>query len=332
MRIAPKVQTATFDIADWEQDAEFGVFPQGARAKDAVFAPAKPSDLVLVAGKRYLFKRSKRSYPDQFWGEVIAYRVGCLLGLQVPPAFTAFNSHTGHSAALIEWFYVEGAESFIMGGDFLQRIDPGYDRDKGTKHNMEQIEVLMRAMHRTGTPVKNWRQWWVDALLFDALIGNTDRHQDNWGLVFQRADDKLSRCTLSPLYDNGTSLGHERFIERVEDWSDADVDRYIQRGTHHVKWSLRDQNMLNGHAALLHCAALHWPKTIDIARNRLNFHPDELLACCADLVGLSTPVALTPARMAFVQRLLKRRHQLLIETLDNTRTVFDELRASVSHR
>jgi hypothetical protein len=38
-RILPKIQSAPFDVAEWEIDAEFGVFPQGARAKEAVFAP-----------------------------------------------------------------------------------------------------------------------------------------------------------------------------------------------------------------------------------------------------------------------------------------------------
>src|SRR5436309_337062 len=89
MHIAPLVQTAPLDIGAWEPDAEFGVFPQGARAKDAVFAPPTPPEPILVSGKRYLFKRSKRSYPDQFWGEIIAYRVGCMMGLEVPPAFAA---------------------------------------------------------------------------------------------------------------------------------------------------------------------------------------------------------------------------------------------------
>ena len=89
------VQTAVFDVARWEQDAEFGVFPQGARAKDAVFAPLLPSEPVLVGGKRYLFKRSKRSYPDQFWGEVIAYRVGCLLGRIGRSTARAAVSHPG---------------------------------------------------------------------------------------------------------------------------------------------------------------------------------------------------------------------------------------------
>ena len=131
MRIEPLIQHTALDVADWEVDAEFGVFPQGARAKDAVFAPVPPPESVLVGGKRYLFKRSKRSYPDQFWGEVIAYRVGCLMGLEVPPAFAASNSRTGHSAALIEWFYRDGAELFALGGDFMQMLRPDFDRERG---------------------------------------------------------------------------------------------------------------------------------------------------------------------------------------------------------
>jgi hypothetical protein len=36
-------------------------------------------------------------------------------------------------------------------------------------------------------------------MFFDALIGNTDRHHENWGLI--------NNERLSPLYDNGISLG-----------------------------------------------------------------------------------------------------------------------------
>ncbi|HEX5338446.1 MAG TPA: HipA domain-containing protein [Gallionella sp.] len=222
MRIQPLIQSELFDVADWESDTEFAVFPQGARAKDAVFAPMEPIDPVIVAGKRYLFKRSKRSYPDQFWGEVVAYRIGCLMGVQVPPAFVAYNSKTGHCAALIEWFYSDGKELFIMGGDFLQKIQPDFDRKYGTQHNLIDNSVFIRVLTRNKTLETNWRQWWVDALLFDALIGNTDRHQDNWGLIFFRSGDE-SKCRLAPLFDNGTSLGHERFPERVRGWRDVDV-------------------------------------------------------------------------------------------------------------
>jgi len=122
MSITPHVQDQVFEVSTWERDAEFGVFPQGARAKDALFAPSVAPEPVIVPGKRYLFKKSKRSYPDQFWGEVIAYRIGCLLGVHVPPAFVATNAETGQAGALIEWFYEDGRERYVHGGDFMQLV------------------------------------------------------------------------------------------------------------------------------------------------------------------------------------------------------------------
>lgn len=316
MRIEPLIQTAAFDVADWEVDPEFGVFPQGARAKDAVFAPVAPAEPVLVGGKRYLFKRSKRSYPDQFWGEVIAYRVGCLMGLEVPPAFAAFNSRTGYSAALVEWFYRDGAELFALGGDFMQMLRKGFDRDRGTQHNLQDVERLMRALVHTGALSQNWRQWWAEALLFDALIGNSDRHQDNWGLIFDavgREPPNMPPCRLAPLFDNGTSLGHERFPNRVAGWTDARLDQYIDKGTHHVKSSLSAEHGVQGHLSLLRYVLNHWGQHIDLdlLRGRIDFSQGDLILCIADLVHLPVAVPMTAERMRFVCRLTVRRHALL---------------------
>ncbi len=309
MHIQPLVQTIIFDVASWESDPEFGVFPQGARAKDAVFAPDKPSDSVIVAGKRYLFKRSKRSYPDQFWGEIVAYRIGCLLGVTVPPAFVAWNSKTGHCGALIEWFYNENTESFVMAGDFLQMIDKGFDRKLGAQHNfMDNMRLLRMLSIRRILIEPHWRQWWIEALLFDALIGNTDRHQDNWGFIFARSEKKTS-CKLAPLFDNGTSLGHERFTDRVNQWTETDYDRYIEKGKHHLRWSLDDP--LQDHFALLQRAVEEWPDTIDAVREKLNFSSDELSDVTADLLQLTATIPLIRERHEFILLLLNERFALL---------------------
>lgn len=308
MRIPPRKQTALIDVADWELDADFGVFPQGARAKDAVFAPDLVPEPGLIPGRRYLFKRSKRSYPDQFWGEVVAYRIGCLMGLQVPTAFAAWNSRTGIVAALIEWFYVDGMEAFLMAGDLLQQIQPGFDRDKGRMHNMKHNVFLMRALAQSRKLPSDWQQWWVDALLFDALIGNTDRHQDNWGLVF---NFKAGVFHLAPLFDNGTSLGHERFPERIAHWTDSDLERYLAKGTHHVKWSLNEQPPVQGHFDLLTQALKEWPETRERAMRRLDFSLEELGDSLSDLLLLDAPVRLSDARHALMLRLLRHRRERL---------------------
>ena len=43
----------------------------------------------------------------------------------------------------------------------------------------------------------------LKVLIFDVLIGNSDRHHSNWGVVFKEATNKVK---LAPLYDNGSSL------------------------------------------------------------------------------------------------------------------------------
>lgn len=40
--------------------------------------------------------------------------------------------------------------------------------------------------------------------MFDTLIGNQDRHCDNWGVIRNTNDS----YRLAPLYDNGCALGH----------------------------------------------------------------------------------------------------------------------------
>lgn len=313
MSTMPLIQKSLFDVADWEPDAEFAVYPQGARAKDAVFAPNEPDDEVIVPNKRYLFKRSRKSYPDQFWAEIIAYRVGCLMGVTVPPAFAAFNSETGISAALIEWFYLDEESLFRLGGDVLQNIQPEFDRKLGKMHNIQDIIVLMEMLVTNEFMEDVWKQWLVNMLLFDALIGNTDRHQDNWGLVIS-AKNLHYPIRLSPFFDNGTSLGHERFPERVSNWSSRQFEDYIRnkrKGKHHVKWSLIDDIPIQGHTELLVKVFSEWPETKEIAHERLTFTQEELNESLADLVLLGGAVPLSHERIAFVLKLLSNRHALL---------------------
>lgn len=322
MRIQPLIQKDSIDVAQWVPDSEFAIFPQGARAKEAFSAPDVVADPVLVSGKRYLFKRSKKSYPDQFWGEVIAYRVGCLLGVSVPPAFVAINSGSQISGALIEWFYIP-PEMFVHGGDFMQMVRPDFDRDRGVKHNLEDIRVLMQALQPRFEAEFSWRQWWVDALLFDALIGNTDRHQDNWGLLATSIADKKFNLRMSPLFDNGTSLGHERFTDRVKNWSDETLASYVGKGKHHVKWKWSNEEApINGHFALLQKAADNWQGTRARALARLEFDEDDMVNSIRDLVDIESPVPLTVDRLNFVIRLLRTRFNLLKEFLNAPATAY----------
>jgi hypothetical protein len=119
---------------------------------------------------------------------------------------------------------------------------------------------------------------------------------------------------LAPLFDNGTSLGHERFPEKVAQWTDNHLDSYIFKGTHHVKWVCTENSGNTpriGHIALLQQALSEWPKTKEKAAQRLNFTSQELSDCLSDLPALNVPVRLSTERYDFMLRLLNRRHEHL---------------------
>jgi hypothetical protein len=295
---------------------EFAVFPQGAREKSSLFAPDPPPHPALVAGKRYLFKLSRRTYPDQFWAEVVAYRVGCLLDLSVPPAFVGVNSRTGECGALIEWFYDEGPDRLLHGGDLLQRVWPNFDRERGERHNLTDNARVLRALSDS-TVFKlsnNPRQWWADALLFDSLIGNTDRHQENWGVIVRRDVAGVVSSRLTPLFDNGTSLGHERFPSLVATWTDADVERYLNRGTHHVRWSIGDNRQEQ--AALLAGVLNEWPETRQMTTARIaELTIGHIEDYNSDLLRIDCPVRLTDERFAFMHRLMAFRLRRIVGAL-----------------
>lgn len=304
-------QQSLIDTCGWVPDPEFAIFPQGARAKDAIFSPEHPTDPSLTPHKRYLFKRSKRSYPDQFWGEVVAYRIGCAIGIEVPPAFAAWNSDAGTCAALIEWFYTDSEEISILAGDLLTITQPDFDRKTGSSHNLRDASRLLRTLLPTGVDRLGvaWRQWWTNTLFFDALIGNTDRHQDNWALLLQPTDNRRSlaqRIRIGPCFDNGTSLGHERFTQRTAQWQPVDYERYLNKGTHHIQWTL--DTPCKGHFDLLQQALQTWPEArTHCCQMAQSLSLPMLQSVLDDLSGIECPVPFTRERYTFILKLLRLR-------------------------
>ena len=200
------------DVSLWALDDEYGIYPFGARDKSLLISPEN-KQTYIINNHRYLFKESFSRYPHQFWCEVIAYHIGCLLGVNVPKAIPAIRKVNGKTVygALIEWFLSysvnEGQKQTLWhGGEWMKAIRPDYDTAKGKQHNLENVLTICKILTR------NYYEYWLKTLFFDSVIGNTDRHHDNWGFIFDSSESvppKKYKCKLSPVFDNGTSLGHE---------------------------------------------------------------------------------------------------------------------------
>lgn len=312
----------TIDVANWKGDDEFEVYPAGARDKSLLISPSPCEYGFLIPNHRYLFKHSfkkkERTHPDQFWTEIIAYQIGCMLNIPVPPAFVSYDSDNNVCGALIEWFLNypdQPEERRVPGGDIMVNMIPDYDRKKGTEHNFIVIERYLTAITKLCTFESDWRIYWCDMLFFDALLGNTDRHQDNWELLWNQVQSE--RVRMSPVFDNGTSLGYE-ILEPNMDlfYQQNKMKSYIKKGRHHLRWQLSDAHQCQ-HIDLLLKLALKSPNLNDRINEKLAlFDLDKLRSILERCTQYAVPVQLSNKRADFICHLVTSRYTAIKEAFN----------------
>jgi hypothetical protein len=105
-------------------------------------------------------------------------------------------------------FLTENEEILIEGADMIMEFDQSYDRNK-LRGDIEiyNYDLLLRVFNKYGFVAKL-----LEMLVFDTLIGNTDRHQDNFGMI---RNEKTGILTFAPLYDNSSSIGRELLNKKI---------------------------------------------------------------------------------------------------------------------
>lgn len=302
----------TINITDWLQDEHHGIFPIGARDKEMVWSPAEAVGEIKPKWP-YLFKESIYRYPDQYWTELVAYIVSNHLNVDVPRVFPAFKrTEEGIvSGSLIEWFYDVESERFIHGGSYFKRLIPEFDDKTGKHHNLKDFVLILRTLVQYASLETNVLFWLADMALFDALIGNTDRHQENWGIVFK--EDGSSQ--MSPLFDNGTSLGHERFVDNVKNWDKQRIVAYVKRGCHHFRYTRNDTGVRIKHFDLISVLASKPHVKEYMKAKATNLDMVNMLSDIERLVLVDSDVAFDVGRYDWIRKILEIRIELIKEEL-----------------
>lgn len=318
------MQKNVIDISEWPDDDEFSAaYPEGARPKRTLFSPAEPLEDFIKTDWRHMFKRSAQRYPEQYWAEIIAYEISVLLNIPAPPCYAAYDSSNGQCGALSAWFYKEGQSDFYSAGNFFHKMIPGFDREKGTQHNIVDADKFNNRVLGRDQIYEFWGM-----MLFDIIIGNTDRHQDNWGHLLQavklpksvarRRGEKYDiKWKFAPWFDNGTSLGHELLVEKFSQWKDDALDRYIFRGKHHLRYSMKNLERIGHMESLKLLDKLPNVKAL-LMKKLKEFDLKALKTALDNLVALPAPDGgnLTQARADFIFRLTRRRVQIAMDTLN----------------
>ncbi|NMJ43779.1 hypothetical protein GWK16_21200 [Roseomonas sp. JC162] len=223
------------DITSWDLDEEYPSLP-GQKPKKVLLCPLSASAPYLIGGHRYLFKDPRGSDAQQIWCEVIAYRLARVLGIDVPPAFLAFDRFTRRPGVVMEFFYGHGDRAdlrFVNAVELFQASRTTVAEKRGSLTQNLRLSRLYGCVH--------YRYWWAQTVAFDTLMGNQDRHSVNWGFFIRRDPEGGAQHFLGPVFDNGSALGARIREEDLHRFVAGEAfDRFIARGRHHYGWTYDD--------------------------------------------------------------------------------------------
>lgn len=102
-------------------------------------------------------------------------------------------------------------ESLIHGNELLAEIGiSGSDSRDRTGYTVAAVKDSLSGIEPPSEQsiLTAW-ECWTGFLVLDALIGNTDRHQENWAVISTDVNRETGRPTrrLAPSFDHASSLG-----------------------------------------------------------------------------------------------------------------------------
>jgi hypothetical protein len=160
------------DVSNWEE--QLWLHSGGTRNKKILSDPN---------GILYFFKESFNNndgkfYKYEFYSEVIASFLGKMIGLNVLNyTIAVFNERIG----CLSRNMLDENEELIEGGKYLKGYNPDFIVDKENPKSKYDYHLIDETLKKYFNPSEIDKIH--ELIIFDAIIGNSDRHQENWGYI-----------------------------------------------------------------------------------------------------------------------------------------------------
>jgi HipA-like C-terminal domain len=210
----------------------------------------------------------KYPHPDtgEHWAEKVAAEVAQVLG--TPHAVTKLAVCDGERGSISKSF-VRAREQLFHGNQemagALDWCDPAR-RFHQSEHTLVNIFRTLDNNFLEPEDAQSAKSRIAEYMVLDALIGNTDRHHENWGVLLLQGRGVLLR-EIAPSFDHASSLGRElrdrgegRTRERI--LTEHRISAYSERARGAVFWSADEP---------------HAPSPLELVRRARHEFPDDFL-------------------------------------------------------
>lgn len=208
----------------------------------------------------WLFKYT-RAGTGEDWSEKVASEIAKLI--ELPAAQVELAKFMGKRGSASRSF-VRQQEGYglVHGDELLAGHVIGYDRDKVFRHSSHSIHNIVEAVTKV-FPDEKQREGQLGRLagflVLDALIGNTDRHHQNWGLLRRTTTDGSVQHEIAPSFDHASSLGrNEPAANMTRRLRENRVLAYARKGRGGIFWLSTDKRGANP-LDLVERAVQKWP-------------------------------------------------------------------------
>jgi hypothetical protein len=247
-----------YDVTEWQEKPHFQT--GGTRNKIIV---EDTSNRNLYFFKTSL-ERKNDAYKYEFWSEIVASAIGTELGFNTLHYDIAMH---GKKIGCLSQSMIDTDKNVLLDiTKYLCNYDVFYNPESKRSYHKYTFYFIVQALKAHGLENKIYHI--IETIIFDSLIGNGDRHQENWGCIVPntsienkpnmkrlfrslllllgcfnviRIDDGIltnQDSVFSPIYDSGSCLGRELLDEKVEKMLNDEqlIQAYISHDRYEVRW------------------------------------------------------------------------------------------------
>ncbi len=212
----------------------------------------------------YIAKVGHKWYPNESITEQLMTRIGQMIGIKV--ADSQLMLAKGQLRFLSKYFLNAKKESLVHGSEifsayledeeFVKQVDEA-DQTK----DFFTFQTIRNALYEVYPEnADKILTDFINMLLFDAIVGNNDRHFANWGVI-ENIEDK-SETAFAPVYDTARGLFWNKSESNLKPYleHESKLDSYVNKSFPTTGWN--NKRNLN-HFELLDLVVHNYPQNCD---------------------------------------------------------------------